>query len=82
MPTKWRLDLQLAQYRISEAEAEVRRQELSVFSDVTAGVEFERSPRRATPGRNVLADTARASIANGGLTAPDIQSRSERHRDS
>ncbi len=76
-----RLDLQLAEYRIREAEAEVRRQELSVFTDVTAGIGFERSSRRATTGRKIWADTARVSIANGELTAPDIQSRSERQRE-
>ncbi len=75
-----RLDLQLAEYRISEAEAEVRRQEVSVFSDVTAGIGFARGARRAAPGRKLLGDTARASIAKGQLTAPGIQSRSERQR--
>ena len=38
----------------------------------------ERCERRALPGRDVLADTARASIANGALTAPEIESRSQR----
>ncbi len=42
------------------------------------GVSGERFERRGIPGRNIIADTARASIANGQLTAPEIEPRSAR----
>lgn len=76
-----RLDARLAAFRVQAAEAALEREYLSVFPDVTLGLEGERPERRALPGRSVLADTARASIANGGLTAPGIQSRAERRRE-
>ncbi|MBI5863373.1 MAG: TolC family protein [Planctomycetes bacterium] len=38
----------------------------------------ERMARRGIPGRNIAADTARASIANGQLSAPEIEPRSTR----
>jgi outer membrane protein, heavy metal efflux system len=46
---------------------------------VQLGFGFERGEQRALPGRKILADTARASIAAGQLTAPTIQSRGERN---
>ena len=73
-----RLDARAAASRVRAAEDELKRQCLSVFPNVTIGVEVERPERRAAPGRKVLADTARASVANGRLTAPDIQSRGQR----
>jgi cobalt-zinc-cadmium efflux system outer membrane protein len=73
-----RLDARLAALRVETAEQELRKQVLAAFPDVTLGFEVERPERRALPGRHVLADTARASVANGQLTAPDIQSRGER----
>ena len=73
-----RLDARAAALRIRAAEDEVKRQYLRVFPNVTLGVEMERPDRQAAPGRKVLADAARASVANGRLTAPDIQSRGQR----
>ena len=73
-----RLDAQAAIMQVHAAEAEIRSQILSIFPDVTLGTELERTENRALPGRRVLADTARASVRGGGLTAPDIQTRSER----
>jgi cobalt-zinc-cadmium efflux system outer membrane protein len=73
-----RLDAQAAIMQVRAAEAEVRRQILDIFPDVTIGTEGERTESRALPGRNILADTARASVRSGQLTAPDIQTRGER----
>jgi cobalt-zinc-cadmium efflux system outer membrane protein len=73
-----RLDAQAAALQIRAAQGEVSRQYLSIFSNVTVGAEYERLESRALPGRNVLADTARTSVAHGTLTAPDIQSRGQR----
>lgn len=73
-----RLDARAAALRVQAAEDEVRQQYLKVFPSVAAGVEWERPDRKALPGRNVLADTARESVANGQLTAPSIESRTQR----
>jgi outer membrane protein TolC len=51
-----------------------------VFPRVDVGLALERAERKRQGDRDVLADTARASIANGGLTAPEIQPRSARER--
>lgn len=76
-----RLDARAAAMEVQAAEEEVRRQILDIFPNVTVGVEAERPERRALPGRTVLADTARASVRSGTLTAPDIQTRGERRRE-
>jgi len=73
-----RPDALAAARRVTQAESEIKRQKLSVFASVSLGVEGERNERRALPGRKILADTARASVRAGQLTAPDIQTRAER----
>jgi cobalt-zinc-cadmium efflux system outer membrane protein len=73
-----RLDLRAARDAVSAAEARVELEYARVFQSVEVGFELEREARRAEPGRRLLADTARASIANGGLTAPEIESRGQR----
>jgi len=73
-----RLDARVAAMRVEAAQQELVQQVLAAFPDATVGFELERSEQRTVPGRHLLADTARASIANGQLTAPDIQSRGER----
>lgn len=73
-----RFDAQAALARLAAAEHELRRQYLNVVPSVTAGAELERNERRALPGRKVLADTARESIAQGRPAAPAIQSRGQR----
>ncbi len=73
-----RLDARAAALRVEAAENEVRQQYLKVFPSVTAGTEWERPERQALPGRNILADTARESVANGRLTAPSIESKAQR----
>lgn len=73
-----RLDLQAADHAVLAAAARVKQEKLSVFSNVEVGVGFERNERRALPGRKILADTARASLAAGELAAPEIESRAQR----
>jgi len=73
-----RLDLRAARENVFAAEARVAAEYSKIFQNVEVGLDLERGAQRSTPGRKVLADTARASIANGGLTAPDIESRGQR----
>jgi len=77
-----RLDIRAAEQAAAQAEAVVREQYARVFKNVEIGVALERAERQRQGGRDLLADTARASIANGGLTAPDIQPRSERRQNT
>lgn len=74
-----RVDTRISISQIEQAEGELRRQYLNIVPSVSAGVEFERLERRSLPGRKLLHDTARASVASGQLTAPDIQTRGERN---
>jgi cobalt-zinc-cadmium efflux system outer membrane protein len=76
-----RLDLSAAQRNVDAARARVQFEYAKVFQDVGLGFGYEHQAQRALPGRDVLADTARASIANGGLTAPEIESRAQRARE-
>ncbi len=73
-----RLDIQAAEQAVDAAEAKLREQIRRVFPTVELGVALERGERKAQGGRDVLADTARTSVANGQLTAPEIQPRSQR----
>ena len=73
-----RLDIQAARQAALAARARWEEQKRLVFPRLELGVEFERGERKRQGGRDLLADTARASVAGGGLTAPDIQPRSER----
>lgn len=74
----WRLDVRSARQALKEAEWQLEVQRNLVFPTVELGLAFEREERRSEGGRHIPADTARASIANGGLTAPDIEPRSAR----
>jgi outer membrane protein, heavy metal efflux system len=78
MALQQRLDARVAEARVQQAEFDLRQECLKVFPSIEAGFGLEAGERRALPGRSILADTARASIANGALTAPTIQSRAER----
>lgn len=73
-----RLDLQAADFERDAALADFEQQRLRVIQSLGIGVMGERFERRALPGRNLLADTARASIAAGQLTAPEIESAGQR----
>ncbi len=53
-----------------------------VFPNVSLGLAFERESRPPAGGRDILADTARSSIAAGRLTAPTIEPRSARDSDT
>lgn len=76
----WRLDLRAAEQAVAAAEANLRRQYILIFPNLNLGVSFERAERQRQGGRQLLGDTARASIAGGRPTAPTIQPRSERQR--
>lgn len=73
-----RLDIRIAESQVRGAEARLREQVLKVFPSVEVGFEVERSERQSLPGRKILADAARDSIAAGALTAPSIESRAQR----
>lgn len=73
-----RFDVRMVTSRVRSAKSQLEREYLDVFPNVILGLEAERKDRRALPGRNILADTARASIAAGAPTAPTIQSRGQR----
>ena len=73
-----RYEARFAAQDVAAAEGELRRQWLNIVPSVMLGAEAERMERRALPGRKILADTARASLRSGTLTAPDIQTRAER----
>ena len=80
---RWRLDLRCARQAVFAAEARLREEYRRVFPNVAIGLALERGERaRSDGGRDVLADTARASLAKGGLTAPKIQPRSAGDRDT
>ncbi|MFQ5463666.1 MAG: TolC family protein [Phycisphaerae bacterium] len=74
----WRLDIRTAQQTVSAAQAQLAYEYRLVWPVFELGLAMERSERSRQGGRDVLADTARASFAGGGLTAPEIQPRSER----
>lgn len=74
-----RLDLKALQHAVAAGRQRVAEEYAKIFPDVALGTYFERTERRALPGRDVIADTARTSVAAGQLTAPDIQSRGERN---
>ncbi len=76
----WRLDLQAAGQVVSAAQEKLVYEYRRVVPQVQIGLSLERSERTRQGGRDLLGDTARSSIANGGLTAPGIQPRSERRR--
>jgi cobalt-zinc-cadmium efflux system outer membrane protein len=73
-----RLDLRGMAESILAGDAEIELEYLGVFPEVSLGIGSERLEKRGLPGRKILADTARASLRNGRLTAPDITSRGER----
>lgn len=72
----WRLDIRSARQAVSAAEWRLKEQYRLILPTVEIGIALERDERRPSSGRNILADTTRASIANGGLTAPEIEPRS------
>ncbi len=76
-----RLDLRAAREAAAAAEQALVLEYRRIFPTLEVGVAMERDARQRQGGRKLLADTARASIAAGRLSAPDIQPRSERQRE-
>lgn len=76
-----RLDARRGMQQVVAAENELINQRLRVIPDVEVALDFERVENRTLPGRKVLADTLRSSVAAGGLTAPGLQTRGERRVD-
>lgn len=76
-----RLDVRAANWELEAAVAEYDQQRRRVIPSLNLGLSVERPDRRAIPGRNVVADTARASVAAGRLTAPEIQSQAQRRQE-
>ncbi|MEK6642854.1 MAG: TolC family protein [Planctomycetota bacterium] len=74
-----RFDVKRARQFADAAEGQLEREWLDVFPSIQVGPQFERNDRRALPGRTILADTARASVAAGAPTAPTIESRGQRN---
>lgn len=74
-----RLDARVAEMDVRAAEGELARQARRVWPNVRIGFSFQRTDQRALPGRKILADTARSSLAAGRLTAPSIESRGARN---
>jgi len=76
-----RLDVRAAREAVNAAEWRVKVQYRRIFPVVELGLALERANRGPASGRDILADTARASIANGALTAPEIEPRSTRQKE-
>ncbi len=74
-----RLDLRAAEQAMTAAAARLKLEYARVFPEVSLGIMLEREHRRAQKGRKIFADTLKSSVANGGFTAPDLQSRGERN---
>jgi cobalt-zinc-cadmium efflux system outer membrane protein len=60
-----RLDIQAAARAAEAAWGRIRQEQLKVFPTLDVGVAFERDERRSSPGRNILADSMRASLDSG-----------------
>jgi len=73
-----RLEARAAEYRVRAADARIRQEWSKIVPSFTAGYNLEQLESRALPGRKILADTARDSVAAGRLTAPPIESRGQR----
>jgi cobalt-zinc-cadmium efflux system outer membrane protein len=73
-----RLDVGALQQAVFAAEERLVLEQWRVFPSLEIGVALERGERGRAEGRDLLADTARASIAAGQLTAPEIEPRSAR----
>ncbi len=60
-----RLDIQAAVKATDAAKARIRQERLKLFPTLEIGVALEREERRAPAGRNILADSLRASLDAG-----------------
>ncbi|HPF40244.1 MAG TPA: TolC family protein [Phycisphaerae bacterium] len=73
-----RFDIRIADALVDAAAQQVDLELRKIWPNITIGAQGERTEQRALPGRKLLADTARSSIAAGQPTAPAIQSRDQR----
>ncbi len=73
-----RADVEAARRMVAAARERVGQEWSKVFPSVEIGLELERMEERALPGRKIAYDTLVASVKNGKLTAPDVQTRSQR----
>jgi len=76
-----RFDLRSLAQTADAAEREIRLEYAKVFPEISVGLGLEQNERRAQPGRHVAADFARASIAAGAPTVPEIESHAQRRQD-
>lgn len=76
-----RLDVRAAQWEVEAAVAEFEQQRRRIIPSLNFGIAGERFERGSSSGQDIVADTARASVASGSLTAPEIQSPYERRRE-
>ncbi len=77
-----RLDIRAARQAVSSAGARLEEEYRRVFPTIELGFGLERGERQSEGRRDILANTARSSIVSGGLTAPEIQPRSARDKDT
>jgi outer membrane protein, heavy metal efflux system len=75
-----RIDAKIIQAQVAASEQELVLEMLKFVPNISVGAQLERMEDRSLPGRKILADTARESVANGKLTAPGIESRAQRDR--
>ncbi len=71
-----RLDIRAMRETVRAADERLVLEHRQVFPSLTVGLSLEREARGRAQDRDILADTARASIAAGRLTAPEIEPRS------
>lgn len=76
-----RTDVQALRNAVRAAKERLILEHRRVFPTLEIGLSMERDASRPIPGRDIVADTARASIAGGRLTAPEIEPRSARDVD-
>lgn len=76
-----RPDIRAARERVERSIVQVRLEYLKIFPDFSIGFYDERNEARSLPGRRIPSNTARASVAAGQLTAPEIQSRGQRQQE-
>ena len=76
-----RLDLKAAAMNVDTAERQVVLEIRKIIPSFQIGLAVERNERRALQGRNLFAETTRATIKNGVLSPPDFQTRGERNQE-
>jgi cobalt-zinc-cadmium efflux system outer membrane protein len=75
-----RLDLRAVLEATHSAAQRLKLEYRRVFPSLEIGLALERGERGRSKDRDLFADTARASVASGRLTAPEIEPRSAREK--